>query len=319
MEELISVVVPIYMVEAYLERCIQSIVNQTYQNLEIILVDDGSKDNCPQICDFWAKKDSRIVVIHRENGGLSAARNSGIDIAKGEYIAFVDSDDFIAEDFIECLYQACKESGSEIAQCRYEYVDGNVLTKAKEPVTEPMETFSGKEMIAGMSWKDGAYNVVAWNKLYQRHLFENVRYPEGRIHEDEATTHKLFYHAKQVAFVYRFLYGYYTGGESITRNQFSKKRLDWEWAVAGRLEFLKERKEWEVLTPMYKIYMDGTIDLYYKTLELLKDKEAARELKRKMQAVYRELKKNGGTPLVTRIGYQIFLTCPEIYKKLIGR
>lgn len=319
MEELISVVVPIYMVEAYLERCIRSIVNQTYRNLEIILVDDGSKDKCPKICDIWAKKDSRIVVIHRENGGLSAARNSGIDIAKGEYIAFVDSDDFIAEDFIECLYGACKETGSEIAQCRYEYVSGDVVTKSKEVGVEPMETFSGREMIVGMSWKDGAYNVVAWNKLYRRNLFENVRYPEGRIHEDEATTHKLFYNAKQVAFVYRFLYGYYTGGESITRNQFSKKRLDWEWAVAGRLEFLKEHNEWEVLTPMYKIYMDGTIDLYYKTKELLKDKETAQELKKKMKRVYGELKKNGGTPLVTRIGYRIFLTCPLIYKKLIGR
>lgn len=318
MEELVSVIVPVYKVEKYLERCILSIVNQTYKNLEIILVDDGSPDGCPGICDEWALKDSRIRVIHRENGGLSAARNSGIDAAQGDYIALVDSDDFIAEDFIDTLLTACKETGSDMAQCRYEYVAGDRLTKDKEKI-EPMEVFTGKEMIAGMSWRDGAYNVVAWNKLYKSSLFSHIRYPEGRIHEDEATTHRLFYQAERVAFVYRYLYGYYTGGSSITRDSFSYKRLDWEWAVSSRLDFLREHQEWELIVPMYKIYMDGTIDLYYKTLELLKDKEKAEELRKKMKKVNQELVKQGGTPLVTRIGYRIFLVCPRVYKKMIGR
>lgn len=316
MKELISVVVPIYKVEKYLERCIRSIVSQTYVQLEIILVDDGSPDNCPAICDAWKEKDERIIVIHRENGGLSAARNSGIDRATGDYIALVDSDDFIAADFIETLYTACKNTGSEMAQCRYEYVAGDKLTKEQERV-EPTETFTGKEMIAGMSWKDGAYNVVAWNKLYKSSLFQGIRYPEGRIHEDEATTHKLFYQAKKVAFVYRYLYGYYTGGSSITRDNFSLKRLDWEWAVASRLEFLREREEWELLVPMYKIYMDGTIDLYYKTVEILKDRQRAEELRRKMKKVNQELEKQGGTPMITRIGYRIFLFSPFLYRKLV--
>ncbi len=319
MQDLITLIVPIYMVEPYLNRCIKSLVTQTYQNLEIILVDDGSKDNCPAICDAWAKKDSRIRVIHRKNGGLSAARNSGIDAAKGEYLAFVDSDDFVSEEFIETLYQACKQTGSLIAQCRYEYVDGDKMTKDKEEVTEPMEVYSGKEMIKGMSWRDGAYNVVAWNKLYHKSLFESVRYPKGRIHEDEATTHKLFYQAERVAFVYRFLYGYYTGGTSITRDKFSKKRLDWEWAVRNRLIFLKNRQETEILIPMYKIYMDGTIDLYYKTKELLRDRKAAGELKKRLRSTYKELIKYGETPLKTRIGYRIFLVSPILYKKLLGK
>lgn len=319
MQDLITLIVPIYMVEPYLNRCIKSLVTQTYQNLEIILVDDGSKDNCPAICDAWAKKDSRIRVIHRKNGGLSAARNSGIDAAKGEYLAFVDSDDFVSDEFIETLYQACKQTGSQIAQCRYEYVDGDKMTKDKEEVTEPMEVYSGKEMIKGMSWRDGAYNVVAWNKLYHKSLFESVRYPKGRIHEDEATTHKLFYQAERVAFVYRFLYGYYTGGTSITRDKFSKKRLDWEWAVRNRLIFLKNRQETEILIPMYKIYMDGTIDLYYKTKELLRDRKAAGELKKRLRSTYKELIKYGETPLKTRIGYRIFLVSPILYKKLLGK
>ncbi len=319
MQDLITIIIPVYMVELYLDRCLNSIVSQTYKNLEIILVDDGSKDNCPTICDCWAEKDKRIRVIHRENGGLSAARNSGIDAAKGEYLAFVDSDDFVSTEFIEVLYQACKQTGSQIAQCRYEYVDGDVMTKDKEEVTEPTEVFSGKEMIKGMSWRDGAYNVVAWNKLYHKSVFEGVRYPEGRIHEDEATTHRLFYQAEQVAFVYRFLYGYYTGGISITRDKFSLKRLDWEWAVRNRLTFLKERKETEILIPMYKIYMDGTIDLYYKIMDLLQDKETAKELKRRLKSTYKELKKYGKTPWKTKIGYQIFLINPILYKRLLGK
>lgn len=319
MQDLITVIVPIYMVEPYLNRCITSIVNQTYQNLEIILVDDGSKDNCPALCDAWAKKDSRVRVIHRENGGLSEARNSGIDAAKGEYLAFVDSDDFVSEEFIETLYRACKLTESQIAQCCYEYVDGDKMTKDKEEVTEPIKVYSGKEMIKGMSWRDGAYNVVAWNKLYHKSVFDGVRYPKGRIHEDEATTHKLFYQAEKVAFVYRFLYGYYTGGSSITRDKFSKKRLDWEWAVRKRLTFLKERQETEILIPMYKIYMDGTIDLYYKTKEILQDMEAAKELMERMKQIYKELRKCGKTPLKTRVGYWIFLKNPMLYKKLLGR
>lgn len=319
MQDLITLIIPVYMVEPYLDRCLNSVVRQTYENLEIILVDDGSKDNCPTICDRWAKKDKRIRVIHRENGGLSAARNSGIDAAQGEYLAFVDSDDFVSEEFIDVLYQACKRTGSQIAQCRYEYVDGDVMTKDKGEVTEPTEVFSGKEMIKGMSWRDGAYNVVAWNKLYHKSVFEGVRYPEGRIHEDEATTHKLFYQAEQVVFVYRFLYGYYTGGTSITRDKFSLKRLDWEWAVRNRLTFLKERQEIEILIPMYKIYMDGTIDLYYKIKELLQDKQTAKELKGRLKSTYKELKQYGGTPWKTKTGYGIFLISPILYKRLLGK
>lgn len=319
MQDLITLIIPVYMVESYLDRCLSSIVRQTYENLEIILVDDGSKDSCPAICDRWAKKDKRIRVIHRENGGLSAARNSGIEAAQGEYLAFVDSDDFVSEEFIEALYQACKRTKSQIAQCRYEYVDGDVMTKDREEVTEPTEVFSGKEMIKGMSWRDGAYNVVAWNKLYHKSVFEGVRYPEGRIHEDEATTHKLFYQAEQVAFVYRYLYGYYTGGTSITRDKFSLKRLDWEWAVRNRLTFLKERQETEILIPMYKIYMDGTIDLYYKIKELLQDEQTAKEIKERLKSTYKELKKYGGTPLKTKIGYRIFLISPMLYKRLLGK
>ena len=123
MNPLISVIVPVYKAEKYLDKCVQSIVNQTYKNLEIILVDDGSPDNCPEMCDEWAKKDSRIKVIHKENGGVSSARNAGLDNSFGDYIGFVDSDDFIENDFYECLYDNLVENGADISFCTFKTLD----------------------------------------------------------------------------------------------------------------------------------------------------------------------------------------------------
>lgn len=316
MKPLVSVIVPIYMVEKYLDRCVTSLVNQTYKNLEIILVDDGSLDSCPKICDQWAGKDDRIQVIHKENGGLSDARNAGIEKAKGEYIALVDSDDFVSKDFIETLLTTALETGSDIVQCRYEYVSGDCMTKDKEEV-ENTEIFTGREMIAGFAWKDGAYNVVAWNKLYKRELFCQISYPKGRIHEDEATSYRLFYQADKVAFVYRYLYGYFTGGSSITRDSFSKKRLDWEWAVYERIRFLEEHKENKLVAIHYKLYMDGCIDLYFKTLELLQDKKAAAKLKDHMKKIYKKVIKEKSIPLRTKLGYTLFMNMPKVLKKIM--
>lgn len=316
MKPLVSVIVPVYMVEKYLNRCVTSLVHQTYKNLEIILVDDGSLDSCPKICDKWVGKDKRIQVIHKENGGLSDARNAGIAKAKGEYISLVDSDDFVAEDFIETLLTTAIETQSDIVQCRYEYVAGDVMTKDKEE-QEDTKIFTGREMIAGFAWKDGAYNVVAWNKLYKRELFQQITYPKGRIHEDEATSYRLFYQADKVAFVYRYLYGYFTGGSSITRDSFSKKRLDWEWAVYERIRFLEEHKEGKLAAIHYKLYMDGCIDLYFKTLELLQDRKAAGEIKNHMKTIYRKVIRQKSIPLRTKVGYTLFLNMPNVFKKMV--
>ena len=126
-EPLISIIVPVYRVESYLSRCVDSLLAQTYQNLEIILVDDGSPDQCPQICEDYAKKEERIHVIHQENRGLSGARNAGIDVAKGEYLAFVDSDDYVSDDYIQVMYDAIKATGCAISQCRFTYTKGEKL------------------------------------------------------------------------------------------------------------------------------------------------------------------------------------------------
>lgn len=316
MNELISIIVPVYKVEKYIKRCMESILNQTYTNLEIILVDDESPDNCPSICDEYGQKDQRIKVIHQKNAGLSGARNTGIDLAKGAYLAFVDSDDFLAKDFIWTLYKAATDTKSEIAICKYEYVKGDTMTQNHRP--GKCEVYTGEQLIEEMYSPDGAFFVVAWNKLYKRSLFDRIRYPKGRIHEDEATTHKLYYEAKQGVFVDRFLYGYFVEGESITRKNFNIKRLDWAWSVEQRLDFMEEKGLTKLLPIAIRAYADGVVDLYYQLREWLPDSKKEQEfLKNKVKAAARRVKKYGSFPTKTRIGYTLFDISPILYQKLL--
>ena len=166
---LISVIVPIYKVEKYLNKCVQSILNQTYENLEIILVDDGSPDNCGKICDQLAQKDDRIVVIHKQNGGLSSARNAGIEIANGEYIGFVDSDDYVEKFMYELLLKSIKESNTMLSVCAiyYTFENGEKIVKIKD---EHDRVFDFKDAILEMNTYK-LFDMGAWSKLYHRDLF----------------------------------------------------------------------------------------------------------------------------------------------------
>ena len=183
-KSLVSVIVPIYKVEDYLDECVKSIVGQTYKNIEIILVDDGSPDHCPQKCDEWVKKDLRIRVVHKQNGGLSSARNAGLDVAKGEYIAFVDSDDFITPDYVEVMYnRICNDKYVGIVSGMiYRYTDGQTTPFKKlwdikdERITQPAD-FSVNCINLSISF-------TVWNKIYRAELLDNVRFREGRTNED---------------------------------------------------------------------------------------------------------------------------------------
>ena len=173
---LISVLIPIYNVEKYLRRCVDGILSQTYRNLEVILVDDESPDGCGAICDEYAAKDDRVVVIHQKNKGLSGARNAGIDMAKGEYLAFVDSDDYVTDDFILRLYEAVATTGSDMAQCKWKYVTGESVP---DPLNDTgrIDVFTGAQMMSNLYIPVGAYFVMAWNKLCP------VSYPPLRAHQ----------------------------------------------------------------------------------------------------------------------------------------
>lgn len=217
MSDVISVIVPIYKVEAYLRRCVDSICNQTYQNLEIILVDDGSPDGCGRICDEYALKDSRIRVVHKENGGLSDARNAGLDIAHGEYISFVDSDDYIDENMIEKLWAAVISEDGEMSLCEFSYVDDDYhileeKNKKKSPIKN--EVLTGVEAVQKLTDSSGQY-TIACCKLYKKTLFRDVRFPKGKFHEDEFVSHVLFLKCNRVVCIGEALYYYVQRNDSI--------------------------------------------------------------------------------------------------------
>ena len=239
MDSLISIIVPIYKVEKYLDKCIESIVNQTYKNLEIILVDDGSPDNCPQMCDTWAKKDSRIKVVHKPNGGLSDARNAGMKTATGEYVAFVDSDDWIDANMMETLYDELVSSDSDVVACgiRMVWDDGSpdkILTKMCG-----RKVFSSKEEAMHNMIQGFCILQTVWNKLYKREKIVNIEFPFGQINEDEFWTWKAIANSDKVVFIDTPLYNYLQRSGSIMRSgKFNPLYvLD---AKVERKEYMKE-------------------------------------------------------------------------------
>ncbi|MBQ2835559.1 MAG: glycosyltransferase [Clostridia bacterium] len=284
---LISVIVPIYNVEKYVKRCIDSIINQTYTNLEIILVDDGSPDNCGKICDEYAEKDARIKVIHKENGGLSDARNAGIDIAKGEYIAFVDSDDFIATNMYEVLYKNIKETNSDIAIANYyKFESEDEIVDAS--LDEKIIVYNKEEMFNHM-YDDYLLTVVAWNKLYKREMFSELRYPVGKLIEDSAIIHYLIDKTTKIVITNLQLYFYYQRTNSIM-NISKVALLDELDFVYDRVKFLEKKnmKDSKVYYGTIDVYVNRFIELYCKFTET---KQYPRELYKKYFKTMKKLLK----------------------------
>ncbi len=234
---MISIIVPVYKVEPYLDQCVQSIVDQTYQNLEIILVDDGSPDNCGAMCDAWAAKDSRIRVIHKENGGLSDARNAGLAVASGEYIGFVDSDDYIAPTMYEELMTRLTDTGSDIAACGVQMLweDGKtaMLTGSGSAL---LDNEQAMEAIVAESW----LKQPVWYKLYRRSTVAGILFEKGKCHEDVFWSWQPIARANRVCVFDTPLYFYRQRAGSIMGEGFSAKRLDALEAKERRLRFLRE-------------------------------------------------------------------------------
>lgn len=216
-KELITVIVPVYNVEKYLGKCIESIIEQTYKNLEIILVDDGSPDNCPFICDLYAQKDKRVRVIHKTNGGLSDARNEGLNAANGEYVAFIDSDDYIHVNMIEKLYCAIKAYDADVSLCNYLYVDENYHSIDELNRITPIknEVLSCEQVIEKLFENKHWYYSVAWNKLYKRGIFDKLQFPKGRLFEDAYIAHHVFGKCKRIVSISDVLYFYLQRADSI--------------------------------------------------------------------------------------------------------
>ena len=233
----LSIIVPVYKVEPYIHKCVDSILNQTFTDFELILVDDGSPDNCGKICDEYALKDERVRVIHKKNGGLSDARNAGIDVAQGEIIGFIDSDDYIESNMYEELIKCLDEKECDIVSGdTYVERDGNNRFKGRY---QENHIFNGEQAICEILKVH--MDNSAWSKVYKRSVIGDIRYPKGRIYEDVATTYKFVANAKRVAYICKPYYHYIKRKGSIVASGFnSKSRYDCFLGYRERLNFAKE-------------------------------------------------------------------------------
>ena len=255
-EPLISVIVPVYNVERSLDRCVRSITEQTYRHLEIILVDDGSPDECPRMCDEWAGRDDRIRVVHKPNGGLSDARNAGLNAMHGDFVAFVDSDDYVEPDYVGRLHAGIADADMSVCSIICEDSDGKVR-QGSEPIVEKQDAVSSEEYLrrALLDWR----LVVAWNKLYAASIWNQLRFPVGRIHEDEYVLHQVVGRCKNINVLLDGLYHYVSTDSSITHSGFSIRNLD-------RLEALTQRMEYCV-SKNYRQCVALTFDKFIEDLD----------------------------------------------------
>lgn len=264
---IISVIVPVYKVEKYLNRCVESIVNQTLGDLEILLIDDGSPDKSGTICDDWAKKDNRIKTIHKMNGGLSDARNCGLEAATGDYVAFIDSDDWIELDMFETLYKAVVEYNADIAECSWRCIYADRIEEQTEN-TGKIVTGDNVFALRG-ELRCEYFNAIACNKIYDRRkIFYNVRFPVGKLHEDEFTTHKAFYNADKLVYVDISKYNYDRTREDSITAVFKEKNLDVIDALYERLIFFYEKGLEELQIEMENFYFWVLLDRLYRCSEV---------------------------------------------------
>ena len=316
--EKISVIVPIYNVEEYLGRCIDSIIKQTYENLEIILVNDGSTDNSLDICYEYSKKDTRIKIINQKNMGLSGARNSGILEATGKYISFIDSDDYIDVDFYNKLVNVCESKNADIAICEYKrFKDSKELTHLKK--NEEVSTYTSIQAITKLLKRDSKITNHAWNKLYKTVLFEDIRYPIGKKFEDLGTTYLLFEKANKICYIDSELYYYYYRENSIIGNLKIDGILDKMELVEIRNKYL-ENKYPEISGVLKEYYMYAciinTVDAYrVSTREILKDEN----INRNVAYIKKNIKKLGYGYFIRNFEKNIiaYAICIKINKNLM--
>ena len=282
-DKLISIIVPIYNIEIYLSRCVDSIINQCYTNLEIILVDDGSTDSCGMMCDSYKEQDSRIVVIHKANGGLSSARNAGLDVAQGEYIGFVDGDDYIEPDMYEKLYYFCSQNELDIVCARFcECIDGK----------DHLENYTGTSKIDlgsrlycdALLERNGAkITSSVWDRLYKKEMFEGIRFPEGKLYEDIVITPTLFLNAGKCGYIDSLVYHYTIRSDSImglggkNKKEFSDRILsDFIPQAKTKIDLLYENKQSEAAEQCRFSLWQGILKFYcqvYKRTEYKQQKE----------------------------------------------
>lgn len=311
----ISVIVPVYKVEDYLDRCVQSILNQSFGDFELILVDDGSPDNCGAMCDAWAQRDSRVHTIHQKNGGLSAARNTGIDWvmthSNSDWISFIDSDDWIHHDFLQRLLNGALEYGVKVCCCGY------AETTGEDPLIEPQN-------LEPQCWDPGEFyrsrNIdatIACAKLYHKSCFKQTRYPVGKVHEDEFVTYRVLYLHEQIAFIPAPLYAYYINPEGLSKRTWTVRHLDaWE-AYEQQIAFFVQRGEEPMVQNRYRAYIENA-EAQLRSVALLSDASQrdrySKRIKKHLRKVLRRAWKLGYIHFW--IDFDLLYTCAPIQTRL---
>lgn len=321
---LISVIVPVYNVEAYLDRCVESLVNQTYKNLEILLVDDGSTDSSGALCDRWALRDTRIRVIHKPNGGLSDARNTGLRAAAGELLLFIDSDDLVNVHMAEYLLNELLRQDADISICTFQdFADGQDVDVQQSVSCEDVLVQPGRETILDIYRGKGEKTAfVAWNKLYRRKLFteHRIEYPVGRIHEDTFTTYQLLYFADKVAVLRAPMYYYRLRGGSIMHVGISvKKCTDSVDAGCSELAFYAEHQDRELLSRAYVYHCRRAMAQYAMVGQMADSREKA-ACRRYIRDRYRMLLKEYGNQVsisfAKKTAIRLFRYIPGLMSRL---
>jgi len=305
-EEIVSIIIPVYKVEKYLDKCVQSVVEQTYKNLEIILVNDGSPDKCPEICKEWAKKDKRIKVINKENGGLSSARNAGIDICKGKYEMFIDSDDAVDKNIVKVLFDMIKKYNCDFSMCRPKLV-GEDYKIINLDVSNPSVTVvEGEQVITQLFSSPFNYYMTAWAKLYKSSVFKNIRYPEQKLHEDEFVIHYILGNTKSFAYTDLPMYYYLQRQTSIVGQKNLKNKMHIYEAFKDRFNYLSTNYP-QFKDKIQSTYLHQIKDLYLSIDN--KDKDFNKKLMCEYKTIFSSCKNNSFKD-------KLFKVFPRLYRGL---
>lgn len=312
METAISVIVPVYRVEKYLPACIDSILNQTFTDFELILVDDGSPDRCPEICDETAKRDARVRAIHQANQGLSAARNAGIEAAHGAWLSFVDSDDFLAPDFLETLHDAAVRAGADCALCGVQLTD-EAGQKIGQPLSVADGVRTGRSILETLCRAPEIIYLVAWNKLYRRDVFQTLRYPVGMQNEDTYLAAELFDTVQTVICVSKPMYFYRQRADSIMHTAVTTRNLDKMWAFEHCFAYFEARGLEALMPDAEKKMFAKLTGVYYRLPKEERQSDAVRQAKKAQWNAAMRLMKRGKLSARALARTLLFQALPGVY------
>ena len=315
----ISVIVPIYKVERDLPACIESVLNQTFTDFELILVDDGSPDGCGAICDEAAKKDARVRVIHQANQGPSAARNAGIEAARGAWLTFIDGDDFIAGDCLETLHEAAVREKADCALCGIQLTDEAGRPMASPiPMDVPDGTTTGQDVLRRLGETGNMPYIVAVDKLYRREIWQTLRYPVGRRNEDVFMFAKVFYAAEKVACIRRPMYFYRQRAGSIMHTEMTLRNLDEMWAFAACFDEFEAHGQAELMAIAEKRIFAKLTGVYYRLPKEMRHSEDMKRAKAAQGRAALRLMKRGKLSAVALLRTLAFHALPGLYGLRMG-